>query len=398
MNGLLFSLPGTPVLYYGDEIGMGDNVYLGDRNGVRTPMQWSADRNAGFSRANPQRLILPVIIDPEYHYEAINVEAQQDNPNSLLWWTKRLIALRKRFRAFGRGTIEFLTPTTRACWRSSASTRTRPILVVANLSRFVQYVELDLSQMEGHAPRRAVRRHTPFPPIGDLPYLLTLGGHAFYWFSIEPPPEAHGRDQACPKLCLPVLSVRSAESFVVGEEQGALEELLPTFVASRRWFRLARVPYLGARIVEAVALDHNLFIVIARLEYADHEPEIYVLPLAVIPDGRALASHAVLASLRARAPRRRRHAGGGDGRGRIGAHVARSAPRRGRSAGSEGDVVANPLVYIEVPEVEPINVGRLARGAWSVRRSYLLKVFRRLEEGQSPELELGQLCNERPPV
>ena len=104
LNGLLFSLPGTPVLYYGDEIGMGDNVYLGDRNGVRTPMQWSADRNAGFSRANPQRLILPIIIDPEYHYEALNVEAQQANPNSLLWWTKRLIALRKQFQAFGRGT------------------------------------------------------------------------------------------------------------------------------------------------------------------------------------------------------------------------------------------------------------------------------------------------------
>ena len=120
LNGLLFSLPGTPVLYYGDEIGMGDNVFLGDRNGVRTPMQWSADRNAGFSRANPQRLILPIIIDPEYHYEAINVEAQQNNPNSLLWWTKRLIALRKQFQAFGRGHAwsSSRRPTT-ACWPSS---------------------------------------------------------------------------------------------------------------------------------------------------------------------------------------------------------------------------------------------------------------------------------------
>ncbi len=113
MNGLLFSLPGTPVLYYGDEIGMGDNIYLGDRNGVRTPMQWSADRNAGFSRANPQQLYLPVIIDPEYHYEAVNVEAQQGNPHSLLWWMKRLIALRKRHQAFGRGTLEFLHPENR---------------------------------------------------------------------------------------------------------------------------------------------------------------------------------------------------------------------------------------------------------------------------------------------
>ena len=110
MNALLFSLPGTPVIYYGDELRMGDNFYLGDRNGVRTPMQWSADRNAGFSRANPQRLYLPIIIDPEYHYEAVNVEAQQNNPHSLLWWMKRLIALRKRFKAFGRGTLEFLHP------------------------------------------------------------------------------------------------------------------------------------------------------------------------------------------------------------------------------------------------------------------------------------------------
>ena len=150
LNGLLFSLPGTPVLYYGDEIGMGDNVYLGDRNGVRTPMQWSADRNAGFSRANPQRLILPIIIDPEYHYEAINVEAQQNNPNSLLWWTKRLIALRKRFHAFGRGTIEFLdarrTPRARLRRARELTTRARSMLVVANLSRFAQYVELDLSK------------------------------------------------------------------------------------------------------------------------------------------------------------------------------------------------------------------------------------------------------------
>ena len=153
MNALLFSLPGTPVIYYGDEIGMGDNIYLGDRNGVRTPMQWSADRNAGFSRANPQRLYLPVIIDPEYHYEAINVEAQQNNPHSLLWWMKRLIALRKRYRAFGRGTLEFLRPTTARCWPSSASYEDERILVVANLSRFVQYVELDLREFEGMRAR-----------------------------------------------------------------------------------------------------------------------------------------------------------------------------------------------------------------------------------------------------
>ena len=205
LHGLLFSLPGTPVLYYGDEIGMGDNVFLGDRNGVRTPMQWSADRNAGFSRANPQRLILPIIIDPEYHYEAINVEAQQNNPNSLLWWTKRLIALRKQFQAFGRGAMEFLTPSnyrvlafvrelrdTRAHAREHA---TETVLVVANLSRFPQYVEMDLSKWKGMRPLELFG-HTEFPAIGELPYLLTLPGYAFYWFSLEPPPSGGGEEEA----------------------------------------------------------------------------------------------------------------------------------------------------------------------------------------------------------
>src|SRR5437762_6377178 len=140
MNGLLFSFPGTPIIYYGDEIGMGDNIYLGDRNGVRTPMQWSADRNAGFSRANPQQLFLPVIIDPQYHYEQVNVEAQQASPHSLLWWTKRLIALRKRFHAFGRGALEFLHPKNRKILAFLRRYHEEYILVVANLSRFVEFV------------------------------------------------------------------------------------------------------------------------------------------------------------------------------------------------------------------------------------------------------------------
>jgi hypothetical protein len=157
INGLLFSMPGTPVIYYGDEIGMGDNIYLGDRNGVRTPMQWSADRNAGFSRCNPQQLYLPVVIGPEYHYESVNVEVQQDNPRSLLWWMKRLIALRKRSPALSRGSLEFLMPENRRVLVFLRQHEEERILVVVNLSRSVQYAELDLS-VPGPRAHELVRR------------------------------------------------------------------------------------------------------------------------------------------------------------------------------------------------------------------------------------------------
>ena len=176
----------APLLYYGDEIGMGDNVFLGDRNGVRTPMQWSPDRNAGYSKANPQRLILPVNIDPEYHYESLNVEAQQANSNSLLWWTKRLIALRKRFQAFGRGTIEFLSPENPKVLAFIRQFEDETVLVVANLSRFTQFVELDLRQFKGRVPTELIGR-TRFPPIGELPYLLTLAPRGFFWFQLRQP-------------------------------------------------------------------------------------------------------------------------------------------------------------------------------------------------------------------
>src|SRR6202008_780254 len=149
MNALLFSLPGTPVLYYGEKIGMGDNVYLGDRNGVRTPMQWSADKNAGFSRANPQRLVLPVIIDPEYHYESVNGEAQQENPSSLLWWTRRLLALRRRHPALRRGDFTWGEPANKRVLVFTRRLGDQTLLVLANLARFPQASEPHLKTLEG---------------------------------------------------------------------------------------------------------------------------------------------------------------------------------------------------------------------------------------------------------
>jgi maltose alpha-D-glucosyltransferase/alpha-amylase len=188
MNSLLFSFPGTPIIYYGDEIGMGDNIYLGDRNGVRTPMQWTADRNAGFSRANPARLYSPLIMDPVYGYEAINVEAQQSDSSSLLHWMRNMIALRKLFRVFGRGTLEFLKPENRKVLAYLRSYESDRILCVANLSRFAQPVELDLSAHAGMVPVEMLG-YTEFPRIERAPYRLTLSPYAFFWFELQGAPD-----------------------------------------------------------------------------------------------------------------------------------------------------------------------------------------------------------------
>jgi maltose alpha-D-glucosyltransferase/alpha-amylase len=186
LHSLLFSMPGTPILYYGDEIGMGDNIYLGDRNGVRTPMQWNGDRNAGFSRADPQALYLPLVIDPIYHYQSINVESQRRGPSSLLNWMRRLIAIRKRYPVFGRGGIEFLHPSNLAVLAYLRCHEDQIILVVNNLSRFVQPVELDLRNYDGYVPVELFGE-TVFPRINDAPYFLSLGPHTFYWFRLERP-------------------------------------------------------------------------------------------------------------------------------------------------------------------------------------------------------------------
>ena len=243
MNGLLFSMPGTPNIYYGDEIGMGDNIYLGDRNAVRTPMQWNSDRNAGFSAANPQRLYLPVIIDPEYHSQAVNVEAQQQNPSSLLWWMKRLVALRQRHKAFGRGTLEVLHPDNRKVFAFIRRFENEAILCVFNLARHVQCVELDLSEFRGATPIELFGS-LKFPPVGELPYFVTLGPHGFYWFSLEcEPPET------TPKRRTFRVSGQW-DSIFRGPARRQFEAFLPSYLAERRWF-----VQKGSLITSASVLD-----------------------------------------------------------------------------------------------------------------------------------------------
>ncbi len=184
MNGLLMSLPGTPILYYGDEIGMGDNIYLGDRNGVRTPMQWNGGWNAGFSSADPEQLYSPIISNPVYGYQAINVESQRRYDHSLLSWMKRLIRLRKSSRVFGRGTMEVLKPQNHRVLAYIRELANERILVVSNLSSQAQAAELDLRRWKGAIPIEMFGGNL-FPPIGDLPYLLTLGPYQFYWFRLR---------------------------------------------------------------------------------------------------------------------------------------------------------------------------------------------------------------------
>ncbi|HEU4344956.1 MAG TPA: maltose alpha-D-glucosyltransferase [Candidatus Binatia bacterium] len=289
LNSLLFSLPGTPVIYYGDEIGMGDNIYLGDRNGVRTPMQWSADRNAGFSRANPQRLYLPVIIDPEHHYETVNVEAQQQNPSSLLWWMKRLVLLRKNHQAFGRGTIEFLYPENRKALVFIRRFQEENILVVANLSRFVNYVELDLSAYKGMVPVELFG-HTRFPAIGELPYFLTLGPHAFYWFSLEPS-RLQGSRAAVEGFEPARLEVSGGwETIFDGAPRTALERALPAYLLSCRWFGGKALPIRSVKSVDIIPYSADSVtasFTTWKVEYAGGTPETYLLPLAFAAGDRA---------------------------------------------------------------------------------------------------------------
>ncbi len=290
MNALLCSLPGTPVIYYGDEIGMGDNIFLGDRNGVRTPMQWSSDRNAGFSRANPQRLYLPVNIDPEYHYETINVEAQQNNSHSLLWFTKRIIQQRKRFKAFGRGTLEFLYPSNRKVLAFIRQYQDETLLVVANLSRFAQCVDLDLASRQGMVPVEVFGR-AKFPTITESPYLLSMGPHAFYWFHLQPREVL--QDSFSPTGAqeeAPVLRVGSIEEAFSEEAMLQLQALIPRILRSRPWFLSKRRDITGLSLQKVLTFPgtsaHLLFLTVS---FSEGDPEVYLIPVSVAVGEKAEA-------------------------------------------------------------------------------------------------------------
>ena len=406
MLGLLFSMPGSPILYYGDEIGMGDNVYQGDRNGVRTPMQWSADRNAGFSRANPQQLYLPVIIDPGYHYEVINVETQQANPSSLLWWVKRLLARRKEYHAFGRGSLELLQPQNRRILAFVRRWRDETVLVVANLSRHTQFAELDLSAFKGARPLE-IGGGAPFPAIGELPYLLTLGGYSCYWFSLETPQTAPGAPAT--EAALPALTVRGDwRALVRGRNGEALNELLPAFLREQRWFRGKARAIESARVVDRVTVypdPSEPVVALVRVEYTDGEPERYVLPLAFLTGEaaewrRREMPRTVLARLDA------------DGQSGVLADafwersflrgLLETLVRHRRLRGDEGGIAASTtralrgLLGKDFASLEPVPLKVEQTNTSAVFGDrVLLKLYRRLEPGPNPELELGWYLTDR---
>ncbi|NER61253.1 maltose alpha-D-glucosyltransferase, partial [Pseudomonas sp. MAFF212428] len=260
LTSLLLSMPGTPTLYYGDEIGMGDNIYLGDRDGVRTPMQWSIDRNGGFSRADPARLVLPPIMDPLYGYQSINVEAQASDPHSLLNFNRRLLAVRKQQKAFGRGALKMLSPSNRRILAylrefTGADGRSETILCVANVSRAAQAAELDLSHYVDQVPVEMLGG-SAFPPIGQLPFLLTLAPYGFYWFLLadkDQMPSWHVQPaQVLPEFTTVVLKKRMEELLESPSRDTLQAAILPQYLPKRRWFAGKDAAVEGVRIAYGV--------------------------------------------------------------------------------------------------------------------------------------------------
>ncbi len=405
MNSLLFSLPGTPVIYYGDEIGMGDNFYLGDRNGVRTPMQWSADRNAGFSRANPQKLYLPVIIDPEYHFEAINVEAQQGNPHSLLWWMKRLIQHRNSSRALSRGSLELLHPDNRRVLAFVRTYENERILVVANLSRFVQGTEIPLAKFQGMTLVEMFGR-TQFPPITERPYFISLGPHAFFWFLLQPKEALDETlDSAAATPGLPEFEVSSWDDVFSPRLEAALVRVMPAFLRKRRWYLGLSKAVRMVDVLDAIRLpDSASYILLLRVQFNQGEPDLYTLPLSVAHGDKTdevmqRAPEFVLARLR--------HSDGSTGvlysalyDRQFGISLLNAIAKRRRVKTRVGEVAASHTpVFRKIwgsdrPQIEPHAItGDYNHSAIAFGDRFFLKLFRKVEYGISPELEMEQFLD-----
>nr|WP_233271834.1 maltose alpha-D-glucosyltransferase [Paraburkholderia acidiphila] len=401
INSLLLSMPGTPVIYYGDELGMGDNIHLGDRDGVRTPMQWSSDRNGGFSRADPEQLVLPPLMGSLYGYDAINVEAQSRDPHSLLNWTRRMLATRRAKQAFGRGTIRFLRPANRkilAYLREMPGEA--PILCVANLSRAPQAVELDLSEFAGMSPVE-MTADSVFPAIGQLPYLLTFPPYGFLWFLLsagnQRPSWSQPTSEQLPEFVTVVL--REGQAGATPENVRLLEsEVLPSWLSRRRWFASKDKPLRAVRLA-ALTTIHGAGFAFTEIEaeLADGTSERYVLPIA-ITWGTEITTplHIQLALSRVR-------------RGRTVGYLtdAFSLPwfaygvlRKLRERAAVPTVQQSTIRFEPTERLDELNLGETPEVRWLaaeqsnsslvIAETLVLKIVRRLMAGVHPEAEMSR--------
>jgi maltose alpha-D-glucosyltransferase / alpha-amylase len=400
MNSLLMSFPGTPIIYYGDEIGMGDNIYLGDRNGVRTPMQWTPDRNGGFSRCDPTRLYLPMIMDPVYGYEAVNVEAQSRSLASLLSWTKRLISVRKSSKVFGRGSLTFVRPTNRSVLVYVRQYENEAVLCIANLSRSAQATEIDLATWRGRVPFELLGR-TNFPLIGEGPYLVTLGPYGFFWFLLREP-DASTIEVPRTWAEFETLVVTDGwRSLLRGRSKSVLErDVLPAFLASRRWYAERGNP-LTTHIVGVMpiaAADPDLGVALLEAK-GKRETANYLLPLTIkwTRLDRERQNPSALAAVR-RGPREGSLLDATADPGFVALvlenlRAARTieADQRRIEFAPTASFPKDVLVAIEnvrAVDTEQSNTTVL------VGTDYVVKLFRRLEPGLNPEIEVGHFLTE----
>jgi maltose alpha-D-glucosyltransferase/alpha-amylase len=402
MNSILLSFPGTPILYYGDEIGMGDNVYLGDRNGVRTPMQWTSDRNAGFSRVNPAKLYGPVIMDPVYGYESVNVEAQQSESASLLNWMRNMIALRKLFRVFGRGTIEFLRPANRKVLAYVRALDGEKVLCVANLSRFAQPTELDLSRFEGLVPVEMLG-YVEFPKIRKAPYALTLAPYGHFWFELQSPTmaEVNTEEYVIEEATIPF---STWDEVLDGAGRSSLERALPQFLARQRWFGGKARPIDRVSIRDAgMVPDQNVALMLLDVFYGDGESDLYFVPLLHIATADAqpyLEKYPQASVVKCQ-----------DGESeildatvdeRFAQWLLDVAGHRGRLSFSSGvffGVRGNSYADLRGDEGQPLpsERGSAEQSNTSIRfgEKIIMKLFRRLEPGPNPDCEVTQYLSDK---
>ncbi len=408
LNSLLMSMPGTPIIYYGDEIGMGDNIYLGDRDGVRTPMQWSPDRNGGFSRADPQRLYLPPVMDPIYGFEAVNVEAQSTNASSLLNWMRRLIVVRKQHRAFGRGTLRFLYPGNRKVLAYLRQHDDEIILCVANLSRGAQPAELNLSEFAGLVPVELIGR-TAFPPIGALPYFVTLPAYGFYWFLLasgEKAPSWHEPWVTPLPEFVTLVETQGWQAVVAGAGRKIIEsQALPEFMPNQRWYAAkgTAVGRVDLWTATAMAADgEEWLLAVYRVATAAGAEQAYFLPFAKAWETR---DEDPLQTLWAQTVAKMRKGS------RVGAifdatsstSFAREFARNilcGREiAGTEGSARFVPTALARefvLPEgAEAHRLGKeQSNTSLAVGDDLVLKFYRRLEPGVHPEVEVSRFLSD----